>query len=81
MLEYYYLSSAINAAKNLPKEMVYAAAAGLTINELHKRQQQTKRIEIEVNAKTKAIELEVEKLRLQLALRESRIDHPDTPSA
>jgi|1185.fasta_scaffold920922_1 hypothetical protein len=74
MFNYWYLSSAINAAKDLPKEFIYAGIAGLTINELHRRHSNVKLEEIKANAKARELELEVEKLRLQIALRETRND-------
>lgn len=76
MFDYWYLSSAINAIKHLPKEIVYAATAGLTINEIHKRYTQTKIAEIKANAKARELELEVEKLKLQMELRDANTDKP-----
>lgn len=76
MFEYWYLSSAINAAQKLPKEVLYAAVAGLTINEISKRYSRLKLEEIKALAKARELELEVEKLRLQIALREAKIDKP-----
>lgn len=76
MFDYWYLSSAINAAQKLPKEFIYAAIAGLTANEIHKRYAQTKLEEIKANAKTRELELEVEKLKLQLDLHNAKAEKP-----
>jgi methyl coenzyme M reductase subunit D len=78
MFEYWYLSNILNAAQKLPKEFVYAAAAGLTVNEIHKRYTQTKIVEIKANAKARELELEVEKLRLQMDLHNANTERPLT---
>jgi methyl coenzyme M reductase subunit D len=78
LLSSYYMSSTINAVKQLPKEFVYAAVAGLTVNEIHKRHAQVKTEEIKAQAKTRELELEVEKLSLQLALHNARAEKPLT---
>jgi methyl coenzyme M reductase subunit D len=76
MFDYWYLSSILNATQKLPKEFIYAAIAGLTVNEAHKRYMHMKLEEVKANAKSHEIELEVEKLKLQLELHNTKIEKP-----
>lgn len=78
VLASWYLPSIVRSVQSLPKEIAYAAAAGLTLNELHKRHTQMKLKETEINAQVRLVELEVEKLHMQLELHNARAENPLT---
>lgn len=78
MFEHWYYTSTLNALKNLPKEIVYSAAAVIAVTEVHKRHATQKTREAEINAKVRMAELEVEKLSLQLEMHNARANNPLT---